>query len=122
MIRYILLFFTFILCTSAKAQLQNDSMYVSTEKIIQLAQKVKTQDVLIKELKSLVLMCDTIIETHSGIIAKKDAEIEIYRKALTDYGVQDKKQRWYKTPAANYFLGILTGGALVYIGSQILIK
>ena len=122
MIRYILLIFTFILCTSANAQLQNDSIYVSTEKLIQLAQKVKTQDVLIKELKSLVLMCDTIIETHSGIIAKKDAEIEVYRSALNTHGVPDKKLKWYKTPAANYFFGILTGGSLVYIGSKIFIK
>lgn len=122
MIRYILLFSTFMLCTSAKAQLQNDSMYVSTKKLIEIAQKVKAQEQHIKELTSLVLICDTIVATNSSILEKKDAEIEVYRKALGEYGPVDKKIKWYKTPSANYFFGILTGGSLFYLGSKIFIK
>jgi hypothetical protein len=104
------------------AQLQNDSIYVSSEKLINLARKVKAQETKIQELNNLVLICDTIIATNSIIIDKKNAEIEIYRKALGDYGVQDGKLVWYKNPKVNFVLGILTGGSLVFIGTKIFTK
>ena len=122
MIKNLLIGILLMISATGVAQLQNDSMYVPVDKLINLARKVKAQETKIKELNNLVLICDTIIATNSIIIDKKNAEIEIYRKALGDYGVQDGKLVWYKNPKVNFVLGILTGGSLVFIGTKIFTK
>jgi len=122
MIKNLLICIMLMISATGVAQLQNDSIYVSSEKLINLARKVKAQETKIQELNNLVLICDTIIATNSIIIDKKNAEIEIYRKALGDYGVQDGKLVWYKNPKVNFVLGILTGGSLVFIGTKIFTK
>jgi hypothetical protein len=122
MIKNLLIGIILMISATAVAQLKTDSIYVSAEKLINLARKVQAQETKIKELNTLVLVCDTIIATNSQIIDKKNAEIEIYRKALGDYGVQDGKIVWYKNPKIHFVLGVLTGGSLVFIGTKIITK
>lgn len=122
----------FLTCVSITlfSQTVNDSLIcLPKEQIIDAAVKLKDARVLNKkyeiltsEYKSYILQQDTIIQNYSIALSKKDSEIEIYRKALGDYGVQNGKLVWYKNPKINFVLGVLTGGSLVYIGTRIFTK
>lgn len=126
MIKYILLLITFFICTSIHSQ---DTICLPSYKIIEIAQKIETnkttiklQESIIENLKTQIIDYDTLLARNEKIIKKKDEEISIYKNALIDYGPQTKTIKWYKTPVATYVLGILTGGSLLYISSQIFIK
>lgn len=112
------------------SQTANDSMIcLPKEHVIDAAIKLKEAKLLNKkyelltsEFKSYILEQDTIIQNFSSILNKKDSEIEIYRKALGDYGIQNGKLVWYKNPKINFVLGVLAGGSLVYIGTRLFTK
>lgn len=115
---------------SVYSQNTSDSLIcLPKQQIIDAATKLKDARIanknyenLISELKFYTLQQDTIINNQASIISKKDLEINSYRKALGDYGVQNGKLVWYKNPKVNFVLGILTGGSLIYIGTRILTK
>ncbi len=122
----VLLFISF----STYSQSIRDSVIcLPIKQVIDVAEKYKDcreknarYDKLVNELKYYTLVQDTIIENATLALNKKDIEIASYRKALGDYGIQNGKLVWYKNPKINFVLGVITGGSLVYIGTQIFTK
>lgn len=121
-------FFVFM-CFNLQAQTSDSLICLPKQQIISSAIKLKEcrelntrYEFLISELKLYTLQQDTIIQNASEMLNKKDIEIEVYRKALSDYGVQNGKLVWYKNPKVNFVLGVLTGGSLVYIGTRFFTK
>lgn len=124
----LLILFSFV-CLNIQAQTSDSLICLPKQQIISAATKLKESrelntryEFLISELKLYTLQQDTIIQNASEMLNKKDIEIEVYRKALGDYGVQNGKLVWYKNPKINFVLGVLTGGSLVYFGTRIFTK
>ena len=125
----ITIFFTCVSMTLFSQTVNDSLICLPKQQIIDAAAKLrdaktlnKKYQILTSEYKSYILEQDTIIQNFSTTLNKKDAEIEIYRKALGDYGIQNGKLVWYKNPKINFVLGVLTGGSLVYIGTRIFTK
>lgn len=113
-------------CFNIQAQTTDSLICLPKEQIISAATKLKETrqlnrkyEILISELKLYTFQQDTVIKNAYEMLDKKDIEIQVYRKALGDYGIQDGKLVWYKQPKVNFLLGVLTGGALVYVGTKI---
>ena len=128
--KHILTILFICITVSLHSQTTKDSLIcLPITQIIDAATKLKDARIqnkkyenLISELKFYTLQQDTIINNQASIISKKDIEINSYRKALGDYGVQNGKLVWYKNPKVNFVLGVLTGGSPIYIGTRIFTK
>lgn len=115
-----------VISFNIQAQTSDSLICLPKEQIISAATKLKeTREInkkyeyLISELKMYTFQQDTVIKNAYEMLDKKDIEIQVYRKALGEYGIQDGKLVWYKQPKVNFLLGVLTGGALVYVGTKI---
>jgi hypothetical protein len=118
--------FLFVSINLYSQTIRDSVVCLPIKQVIEVADKYKEcreknakYDKLVNELKYYTLIQDTIIENATLALNKKDIEIASYRKALGDYGIQNGKLVWYKNPKINFFLGIITGGSLVYIGTRI---
>ena len=126
MIRYIIIILAFLVCTSAYSQ---DTICIPSYKLIEIAKRaesnkltINSQIKIIDNLKSQIVTYDSIILKNDEILKKKEEEIAIYKEALNINPTSSKNIKWYKTSAASYFFGVLTGGSLLYISSKIFIK
>lgn len=126
MIRYIIIALAFIICTSAASQ---DTICIPSYKLIEIAKRaesnkltINSQTLIINNLKTQIAIYDSVLLQNDEILKKKEEEIGIYKEALNINPSPSKNIKWYKTPTAVYFLGILTGGSLFYISSKIFIK
>lgn len=125
--RYFIIIAFLFVSFNLLSQTNNDSLIcLPKTQVIAAATKLRDCKVenmkyenLIHELKSFITDQDTVIYNYSEMLAKKDIEINVYREALGNYGIQDRKISWYKNPKTTFLIGILTGGSLVYIGTKI---
>ena len=94
--------FLFI-CCNITAQTSDSLICLPKQQIIDAAVKLrdaretnKRYELLVSELKLYTFQQDTVIKNAYEMLDKKDIEIQVYRKALGDYGIQDGKLVWYK--------------------------
>lgn len=106
----------------------SDSMFVSTDFIIQSAERMQAYQLKdsistkkIETLNLMVLNLQKVNNQNESILKLKDTELEMYRSLANRFIELPPREtgKWHESKTFNFVAGIVVGGIVIYSGAYI---